>query len=132
MPMRSKNAALGPPTNVDEYLERVPEPGRGTLEKIRAVIRANAPKETTEGISYQVPAYKYKGMLIGFAAFSDHCSLLVMNPSVISGFTEELKKYTTSKGTIQFPLDKPLPASLLKKIIKARVAQNDAKKSAKS
>lgn len=130
--MRTKNAALAPPRTVDEYLERVPEPGRATLEKVRAVIRAAAPKDTAEGISYQVPAYKYKGMLIGFAAFRDHCSLLVMNPSVMDQFTAELKKYTTSKGTIQFPLDKPLPSTLLKKIVKARVAQNDARKPAKS
>jgi uncharacterized protein YdhG (YjbR/CyaY superfamily) len=113
------------PKNVDDYLARVPEPARSTLEKIRAVILSVAPPEATEVISYRIPMFKYKGMLVGFAAFSNHCSLF---PGVLpESFKDELKQYRTSKGTIQFPVDKPLPASLIKKLVKARMAENERK-----
>lgn len=114
------------PAGIDEYLAAVPEPARSTLSKVREIIRTAAPPDATEGISYRVPMFKYKGVLIGFAAFSDHCSLFVTNPSVIDEFAADLSPYKTSKGTILFPLDKPLPAALLKKLVKARVAQNEA------
>ena len=65
----------GVPRTVEEYLASVPEPARGTLGKVRAAIRSAAPAEATEGISYRMPMFKYKGMLAGFAAFSEHCSL---------------------------------------------------------
>ncbi|MES1262148.1 MAG: DUF1801 domain-containing protein [Acidobacteriota bacterium] len=113
---------------IDQYLAGVPEPARGTLNKIRAVIRSVAPPETTEAISYGMPAFKYKGPLIGFAAFSDHCSIFPMNSSLIVAFRSELKNFSTSKGTIRFPLDKPFPAALLKKLVRARVAQNEQRK----
>jgi uncharacterized protein YdhG (YjbR/CyaY superfamily) len=115
------------PQTVDEYLGGVPEPAHTTLEKVRAVILKSAPPETTEVISYGVPMYKYKGMLVGFAAFQNHCSLFP-GPSALVQFAEELSKYPTSKGTIRFPVDKPLPAAVLKKIVKARVAENEMKK----
>lgn len=89
---------------------------------MRAAIRSAAPREATETISYRIPAFKYKGILVWFAAFSDHCSLFP-TASVIAEFKDDLKRYSTSKGTIHFPLDKPLPVTLIKKIIKARVAQ---------
>jgi uncharacterized protein YdhG (YjbR/CyaY superfamily) len=114
------------PKDIDEYLESVPEPARTTLNKIRAVIRSAAPPEATETISYRIPAFKYKGMLLCFAAFSDHCSLFP-GADIMETFKDELKGYRTSKGTIQFPPEKPLPAMLLKKIVKARVAANDKK-----
>ena len=113
--------------NIDEYLARVPEPGHGTLQKIRATIRSAAPEETTEVISYGIPAFKYKGVLVWFAAFSKHCSLFP-TAAVIEKFRDELKAYEISKGTIQFPLNKPLPAGLVKKMVKARVAQIENKK----
>lgn len=116
-----------PPRSVDEYLARVPEPARGTLKKIRAVIRSAAPPEATEVISYGIPMFKYKGALVWFAAFSNHCSLFP-TAAVIEKFKNELKDYRISKGTIQFPTDKPLPAALVKKIVKARVAQIESKK----
>jgi uncharacterized protein YdhG (YjbR/CyaY superfamily) len=72
--------------------------------------------------------YKYKGVLIGFGAFKDHCSLFGGGYSATVQFKEELKAYKVSKGTIQFPLDKPLPLSLVKRIAKARVAENEARK----
>ncbi len=117
----------GAPKNVDEYLARVPEPARSTLEKIRAAVRSAAPPEATEAISYGMPAFKYKGTLVWFAAFSDHCSLFP-TASVMEAFKDELKGFSTSKGTIQFPSDKPLPLALVKKLVKARVAQVSGKK----
>jgi len=122
--MRSGNVA---PQTVDEYLLNVPEPHKSTLEKIRAMVRAAAPAEATEAISYGMPAFKYKGALVGFAAFKNHCSFFPMNSALVVEFKDELKNYKTSKGTIQFPADKPLPATLVKKLVKVRVADNEAK-----
>lgn len=119
--------ARGAPGNIDEYLAGVPEPARGTLNKIRTAIRSAVPPEATEAISYGMPAFKYKGTLVWFAAFSDHCSLFP-TASVIETFKNELKGFSTSKGTIHFPTDKPLPTALVKKLVKARVAQVSKKK----
>ncbi len=116
------------PKNIDEYLAGVPEPARGTLKKVRAVIRSAVSPETTETISYGIPTFKYKGSLLGFGAFSNHCSLFPMSPPVIVALKNELKDYQTSKGTIRFPVDKPLPAALLKKLVKARIAENERRK----
>jgi uncharacterized protein YdhG (YjbR/CyaY superfamily) len=124
---RSAARASGAPKNVDEYFARVPEPARGTLRKMRAAIRSAVPPETTEAISYGMPAFKYKGTLVWFAAFSSHCSLFP-TASVIEAFKDELKGFSTSKGTIHFPTDKPLPTALVKKLVKARVAQMESKK----
>jgi len=115
------------PKTVQQYLAAVPEPARSTLKEVRAAIQAATPSETTEIISYGIPMYKYKGMLIGFAAFPKHCSLFLATASLLRMFQDELSRYKTSKGTIRFPTDQPLPASLVKKIVKARVAQNDQK-----
>jgi len=121
----AKSAAK--PKTVDEYLARVPEPGRATLNKIRAAIKAATPRDATETISYGIPAFRHKEVLIWFAAFADHCSLFPTG-AIIEQFKGELKGYTISKGTIQFPLNKPLPASLVKKMVKARLAYIAAKK----
>jgi uncharacterized protein YdhG (YjbR/CyaY superfamily) len=112
---------------VDEYLDRLPEPARTTLSKVRAVIRSVAPPEATEGISYGIPTFKYKGMLASFAAFSDHCSLFPGAGPTIE-FKNELKNFQTSKGTIRFAPNKPFPSTLLKKLVKARIAENQRKK----
>src|SRR6266446_1405530 len=101
------------PKNVDEYLASVPEPARGTLKKIREAIRSAVPREATECISYGMPAFKNKGVLVWFAAFSNHCSLFP-TAAVIEAFKKELKGFSTSKGTIQFPTDKPLRPHLLR------------------
>ena len=124
---RSTTKGRAAPKTVDEYLAGVPEPARSTLEKVRAVIRSAAPPEATEVISYGIPMFKYKGMLMGFAAFSDHCSLF---PGALpEAFKKELKHFPTSKGTIRFPVDKPMPAQLVKRLVKARMAENENKKS---
>ena len=115
------------PKNVDEYLARVPEPARGTFIKLRAAIRSAVPAKAVETISYGIPALKHNRVLVWFAAFSSHCSLFP-TASVIEEFKDELKGFSTSKGTIQFPTDKPLPIALVKKLVKARVAQNESKK----
>jgi len=114
--------------DVEEYLARVPEPARSTLNKVRAIIRSTVPAETTEAISYGVPTFTFKGPLVGFAAFSEHCSFFPMSGSVVEAFQNELKGLQTSKGTIRFPVDKPLSAALVKKLVKARIAQNEDKK----
>ena len=116
------------PKNVDEYLAGVPEPARSTLNRVRAAIRSAVPPEATEAISYRMPTFRYKGALLGFAAFSNHCSLFPMSRSVMEAFKNELKDFHTSKGTIRFPVDKPLAAALVKKLVKARIAQNEQKK----
>ena len=120
------------PTNADEYLAGVPEPARSTLSKVRSMIRAAVPADTTEGISYGMPAFRYKGALVGYAAFKGHCSFFPMSPAVIEAFAEELQAYRTSKGTIQFALDRPLPPGLVKKLVKARIAENDRKSAGRS
>ena len=116
----------GAPKTVAEYLVRVPQPARGTLNKVRAAIRSAAPAEATETISYGIPAFRHKQVLVWYAAFSDHCSLFP-TAAVIHAFKDELKGYSTSKGTIHFPTDKPLPAALVKKMVKARVAHITSK-----
>jgi uncharacterized protein YdhG (YjbR/CyaY superfamily) len=115
------------PKTVDEYLAHVPEPARSTLNKVRAAIRSVVPKETMEVISYGIPAFKHKKVLVWYAAFSEHCSLFP-TASVIEKFKEELKDYRVSKGTIHFPTNKPLPAALLKKMVKARLSETESKK----
>jgi uncharacterized protein YdhG (YjbR/CyaY superfamily) len=114
--------------DVEAYLAAVPEPARTTLNKVRTAIRSVMPPEATEVISYRIPMFKHKGLVMGFAAFPDHCSLFVTSPSVMEAFQNELKGFHTSKGTIRFPLDKPLPAALVKKLVKARLAENDRRK----
>jgi len=111
------------PKTVDEYLENTPEPAQSTLRHIRRVIQSVVPKEASEVISYGIPMFKYRGMLVGYAAFKKHCSLFPTG-SGVEKFKEELGAYKISKGTIQFPSDKPLPDTLLKKIVKYRVKEN--------
>jgi uncharacterized protein YdhG (YjbR/CyaY superfamily) len=91
------------------------------------MIRAAAPKEATEAISYNIPSFQYKGGLVWYAAFKKHCSFFPMDASLGEEFAEELKNLKTSKGTIQFPLDKPLTKNLVTRIVKSRVALNKMK-----
>jgi len=117
--------------SVDEYLAGVPQPARGTLNKMRAVIRSVLPPEATEAIGYGMPTFRYKGALVAYAAFSKHCSFFPMSAALIETFKKEIEGYSTSKGTIRFPVDKPLPTALVKKFVKARLAQNERKKDRK-
>ena len=107
--------------NVDVYLDALPEPQKKALTHLREIIKETAPT-AEEVISYGMPAYKYHGMLVYFAAFKKHCSLFAVNNDV---FEEELQDYEISKGTIQFSPEKPLPDDLIRKIVQYRMRANE-------
>jgi len=115
------NKLPGKPKTVAEYFAALPPSTRSCMNKIRSAIRSVVPKESTETISYGIPAFKHKEILVWYAAFADHYSLFP-KASVIAAFRDQLKGLTVSKGTIQFPADQPLPLALIKRIVKARVA----------
>jgi uncharacterized protein YdhG (YjbR/CyaY superfamily) len=96
------------------------------LNKMRTAIRSTVPSAATETISYGMPAFRPKEVLVWFAAFSNHCSLFP-TASIVEAFKKELEGFYTSKGTIHFPTDKPLPVALIKRLVKARVAQVEGK-----
>src|SRR5438105_2943289 len=109
--------------NIDDYIALQPQKVRVVLEKLRFTIQKAAPK-AEEVISYGIPAFKYNGILVYFAAFKNHCSFFPGSKAVIAEFKEQLKLFKTSAGTIRFTLEKPLPSSLVTKIVKMRVKQN--------
>ncbi len=113
----------GKAKTIDEYLAGLTADKRAALQKLRKIIRAAAPK-AEECISYQIPAYRQNGMLVGFGAATKHCAFYLMSSSTVAAHRDELKDYDTSKGTIRFPADKPLPAALVQKLVKARIAAN--------
>lgn len=115
------------PKTVDAYLSRVPEPARTTLNKVRAAIRSAVPAGTIEAISYDIPMFKYQGMLMGYAAFKNHCSLFPTSMAVARAFEDQLQGCEVSKGTIRFPLDKPPSATVIKKMVRARLAEKKRK-----
>lgn len=114
---------------VDEYLKTLPVQQRIVLEDLRQLIKSIVP-EAEEVISYQVPTYKYHGALVHFAAFKDHCSFFPGR--TIEDFKEELKPYEVKGTTIHFSPEKPLPASLIRKIVETRMKENEAKASLKN
>jgi uncharacterized protein YdhG (YjbR/CyaY superfamily) len=121
-----KDQQQKPAKNLDEYLAAAPEEVRPVLEKLRRTIRAAAPK-AEEVISYQIPMFKYHGPLVFFAAFRNHCSFYVVSKPIMETFSSELKPWDTSGTTIHFSAKNPLPASLVKKIVKARIEENEAR-----
>jgi uncharacterized protein YdhG (YjbR/CyaY superfamily) len=125
--VRSRAKANSGSAAVEKYLANVPQPARATLQKVRAMIRSAAPPEATEAISYGIPAFNYHGMLVAYAAFAGHCSFFPASGELLEEFAEELQGYACSKGTIRFALDKPLPARLVQRLVKARVRKNEAK-----
>ena len=110
------------PKTIDEYLSRLPEDQRAALEKLRAMIHAAAPG-SSEAINYSIPMIRTTKMLVGFGARKEHCALYVMSNTTLAGFTKELAGYDISMGTVRFTPDKPLPATLVKKLVKARLAE---------
>jgi uncharacterized protein YdhG (YjbR/CyaY superfamily) len=120
----ARKVANSSPATVEEYLAAVAEPARGMLVTMRAAIRSVLPGEAIEIISYRMPAFKHKKVLVWFAAFKGHCSLFP-TAAVIEQFRDALKGYTIAKGTVQFPLDKPLPVALIRKLVKARLEQSE-------
>ena len=118
---------MATPTSVEDYLAALPEGSRAALEKLRETIKAAAP-EATETIAYQMPAFKDHGrFLVSYAAFKDHCSLFPASQAVMEALGEELKAYVTGKATVRFRADKPLPATLVERIVKARIEENAAR-----
>jgi len=115
--------------DVEAYLTGVAEPARATLQKVRDTVLAMAPAEATEGFSYGVPAVKLKkGSIAGYAACKGFCSYYPMSGRVITKLKEDLKTYATSSGAIRFPIDKPLPTALIRKLVKARLSEIEKKK----
>jgi len=110
------------PTTIDEYIADQPMAIRPIMEKLRQIVNKNAP-EAQEVISYGMPAYKLHGMLLYFSAFTNHYSLFAF-PDAIIAFKDKLKGYEQSKGTIRFPLDKPVPVKLITEIVKYKVNEN--------
>ncbi len=112
------------PKTIDAYLAAVSDDKRVALEKLRKAIKAAAPG-AEECISYSLPAFRLDGkLLVGFGASANHCSFYPMSGSTVSRLKAELKKYETSKGTIRFQADRPLPATLVRKVVRARIAEN--------
>jgi uncharacterized protein YdhG (YjbR/CyaY superfamily) len=112
------------PSSVEEYLARLPADVQAVLQGLRSAIRAAAP-QASEVISYQIPSYKLSGALVHFAAFENHCSFYVVDKSILSQFSSELKDYRTSGTTIHFSVENPLPEELVERIVMVRVEQNE-------
>ena len=115
---------------VADYLQALPEAERTTLENLRQLIKAAAP-QAEEMISYQIPTFKYLGPLVYYAAYKNHCSLFVASNQISALFREELKNFKTAGATIQFTTGQPLPATLVQKIVQARVQENIDKDAAR-
>lgn len=115
--------------NIDDYISQFPESVQNTLQEIRETIRQAAP-EAEEAISYQVPTFKLNGNLVHFGGFKNHISFFPSS-SGIEAFKDELTPYKVSKGTIQFPLDQPVPYDLITRIVKYRVMENQKKEKKK-
>ena len=114
------------PMSVEEYLAALPKDARATLEKIRQAIMAAA-ATATEKIGYGMPGFSYDGRyLVYYAAFKDHCSFFPASTGVMEEFAKDLESYDVAKGTIRFPIGKPLPGTLVKKLVKARIREIDA------
>ncbi len=111
------------PKTIDEYLAVLSDDKRAALEKLRKTIRAAAP-DAEECISYMIPAFRLNGLLVGFGAAAKHCSFYPMSSTTVAAFRDDLKDFDTSKGTIRFQPDKPLPVALVRKLVKARIKEN--------
>ena len=122
-----KEVVATKPKTIDEYLAAVSDDKRAALQKLRKTIRAAAP-QAEECISYQLPAFRQNGMLVAFGATANHCAFYLMSSSTLEAHTDELKDYDTSKGTIRFQADKPLRVALVRKLVRARIAENLGRK----
>ena len=120
------------PETIDYYLAALSADQRSALERLRKAIHAAAPG-VEECISYSLPAFRLNGVLVaGFGASAAHCAYYPMSGSIVSAYEDELSKYDTSKGTIRFQPDKPLPVALVRKLVKARIAENESRSQARS
>jgi uncharacterized protein YdhG (YjbR/CyaY superfamily) len=118
------------PNTIDDYISNFSQDVQATLQELRATIREAAP-DAEETISYQMPTFKLHGNLVHFAAFKNHIGFYP-TPTGIEEFEKELAAYKGAKGSVQFPIDKPMPLDLIRKIVKFRVAENLEKAKAKS
>lgn len=108
------------------YLSALPKDARAALQRLRKDIRAAAP-DATELIAWGMPAFKQGGLLVGYAAFKDHCSLFPMSATQLRKYAAPLRNFTLTKGTIHFTKDKPIPSAMVRKIVKSRLAEIEAK-----
>src|SRR5258708_11247275 len=117
----------GKPKNIDEYLAAISDDKRAALEKLRKTIKAAAPK-AEECITYGLAAFRLAGKpLVGFGAAANHCAFYPMSSTTVEAHKDDLKAYDTSKGAIRFQADKPLPVALVRKLVKARIAENEGR-----
>ena len=117
----------GPAQLIDAYLAAAAEPARSMLVEIRALVRGIVPPETVEVFSYGMPGFRYKGALLWFGAFKSHCGFYPGSPPMLKSLAQELKSFKTSRGSVQFPFGRPLPRELIEKIVRLRVAENEAR-----
>jgi uncharacterized protein YdhG (YjbR/CyaY superfamily) len=115
-----------PARDVDAYIAAAPAPARAMLKKMRQIVKAAAPK-AVEMISYQIPLYKHHGHLVAYAAFKNHVGFYVMSKRLMATFAEEFAPYKKAIATVQFPIGQPIPAALVKKVVKARIKENEAR-----
>jgi uncharacterized protein YdhG (YjbR/CyaY superfamily) len=119
----------GKPQTIDGYLSALSDEQRKALEKLRKTIKATAPK-AEECISYRLPAFRLDGrMLVAFGARANHCAFYLMSASTVAAYADELAGYETSPGTVRFRVDEPLPVRLVRKLVKARIAENAGSRS---
>jgi uncharacterized protein YdhG (YjbR/CyaY superfamily) len=118
-----------PITTMDEYIAQFPKNVRDILEELRKVIHETAPG-AEEAMRYGIPTFRFRGNLVHFAAFKNHIGFYPA-PSAINAFTEELSKYKLSKGTVQFPINEPLPFALVREIVRYRLKENRDRKDSK-
>lgn len=112
-----------PAEQLRQYFAALPPPARRRMKEIRAIVKSIAPT-ATETFSYRIPGFRLDGkVFVYYAAFKEHCSLYPMGDRIRRAHAASLKEYKTSKGTIQFPLDQPLPVALVKRLIRARAAE---------
>ena len=122
---------MAKPTTIDAYLATVDPDQRAALQRLRRQVQAAAPA-AEECLAYGLPGFRLNGLLVGFRAASNHCAFILMNGTTVAAFKKELAGYDTSKGTIRFTPDEPLPAALVRKLVKSRVAENAANTKAKA
>ncbi len=117
-----KASSTGSSNPVEAYISARPEPAQTALRELRAIIRAAVPKNAQEVISYGIPAFAMPKPFFGYAAFKNHLSVLPFSGSVFDSFTEELKPYSRTKSSLHLAFDAPLPATLIRKLVRARIA----------
>ena len=128
--MTSKSTLNTRPISIDQYIPMFPDDIQEILEELRKVIRYAAP-EAQEAISYGIPTFRLHGNLVHFAAYKKHIGFYPGGPSAIEAFKDELSAYKQSKGTVQFPLDMPIPFQIVKRMVEFRLKENESRRKKK-